>query len=50
MPDKPPTNLDEIKRRYPPDISDEDFKRIIEAERENRAGWAEKAAAKGKEE
>lgn len=49
-PVEPPVNLDEIKRRYPPDISEEDFNRMIEAERENRAAWATKQASKGKEE
>ena len=46
----PPVDLDEIRRRYPPDISTEDFKRLIAHEREERAGWLDKQAAKGKEE
>ena len=46
----PSTNLDEIKRRYPPDISDEDFNRMIEADREGRAAWTVKQASRGKEE
>ena len=52
MPDKiePAVNLDEIKRRYPSDITDEDFNRMIEAERENRAAWTAKQASKGKDE
>ena len=49
-PVEPSVNLDEIKHRYPPDISKEDFNRIIEADREGRTGWTAKQASKGKEE
>lgn len=49
-PIEPPVNLDEIRRRYPPDISEEDFKRLIEHERNERAGWVGKQDKKGKEE
>jgi len=47
---EPAANLNEIKRRYPPDIAPEDFMKIIEADREDRAGWVRKQADKGKEE
>jgi len=49
-PAEPDVTLDEIQRRYPRDVSDEEWRRQIARLRMERASWQEKQKKRGKDE